>query len=229
VLTALSPAKVWVGLKNGDAVGLRLDLLAEVFVNATKVGQGQLDNVSAGTSGFNGAILDTMTLSLNPASLNFNDALKIMVSARRTCSGAGHNSGMVTLWYNGKEIDTGLARDAGSRFDATIGGSNSNYYLRTSFALSATAGSSRTFVDRFVDSSAPCPNRPFTTLAPEHHAVGIRDQWYAPDGRPSPRCRAVSQVLRRRVPIKPACRRGRGCRGDGGGAHVRGPIVGSGV
>ena len=45
-LTSLNPAKVWVGLKNSDAVGLRLDLKTEVFVNQIKVGEGQLNNVT---------------------------------------------------------------------------------------------------------------------------------------------------------------------------------------
>jgi len=36
-LTVLSTAKLWVGLRNSDDVGLRLDLKAEVFVNSTSV------------------------------------------------------------------------------------------------------------------------------------------------------------------------------------------------
>jgi uncharacterized repeat protein (TIGR03803 family) len=163
-LTALSPANVWVGLKNSDDVGLNLDLLAEVFVNTIRVGQGHLDNVSAGGSGFNGAILDSMAFNLTPVPFNFHDALRIRVSARRTCSGAGHVSGTATLWYDGRRIDTGSARDAGSRFDATLSGSNVDYYLRKTFNLSATAGTSRTSIDKYVDSSAPCPGRPFTAF-----------------------------------------------------------------
>jgi hypothetical protein len=43
VLISLSPAKVWVGLKNSDAVGLRLDLRTEVLLNGTKIAQGELN------------------------------------------------------------------------------------------------------------------------------------------------------------------------------------------
>ena len=46
LLTALSPAKLWVGLKNSDAVGLRLDLIAEVFIDSESnapIGTGYTD------------------------------------------------------------------------------------------------------------------------------------------------------------------------------------------
>jgi Transposase domain (DUF772) len=63
-LTALSPAEVWVGVKNSDAVGLRLDLKAEMYLNATKVGEGQLINVASGSSGFTNARLHAIPLTL---------------------------------------------------------------------------------------------------------------------------------------------------------------------
>ena len=166
----LAPAKLWVGLKSSDAVGLRLDLKAEVFINSTgnpPAGTGELDNVSSGSSGFNNALLNSISLALTdgPLSLSPGDILLLRVSVRRTCSGAGHASGTARLWYNGKAIDTGTSRDAGSRFGAAIndGGIN-NYYLRPGFILSRTAGASKTSVDKFVDSSAPCPDRPFTAF-----------------------------------------------------------------
>ncbi len=116
-LTALSPAKVWVGLRNSDAVGLRLDLKAEVFVDATKIGEGELHNVASGSSGFNNAILNTIPLSLTggSASVPSGAELKIKVSARRTCFGTGHASGTPRLWYNGQPVDSGPTRGAGSR------------------------------------------------------------------------------------------------------------------
>src|SRR5262249_17537243 len=39
---SLAPAKLWVGLKSSDDVGLRADLQAEVLVNGSVVGTGQL-------------------------------------------------------------------------------------------------------------------------------------------------------------------------------------------
>jgi hypothetical protein len=156
---------MWVGLANSDDVGLRLDLLAEVFINATKVGQGEIDDVASGSSGFNNAILQTIPLALTggPAPAPSGSQLKIRVSARRTCFGGGHASGTPRLWYNGLPTDTGASRDAGSRFDATIGGSTDDYFLRTGFALSKTPGTLRTSVDAAVNSSVACPARPFTS------------------------------------------------------------------
>ena len=76
-------------------------------------------------------------------------------------------AGSARFWYNGAAIDNGAQADAGSRFDATISGASSDYYLRTDFTnlfLSTAAGSSRTFIDELLDSSVPCPDRPFTAF-----------------------------------------------------------------
>ena len=161
-----SPARLWVGLKNSDDVGLRLDLKAEVFLNSTSnppVATGEADNVPSGSSGFNNAKLNSvfLTLAEGPTGIIPGDQLLLRVSVRRTCFGGGHASGTARLWYNGAAIDTGAGRNAGSRFDVTQGGVNSEEYLRTGFALSTSAGSSRTFIDKFVDSKTPCPSRPF--------------------------------------------------------------------
>ena len=131
-LSALSPARVWIGLKNSDDVGLRLDLLAEVFVDGTKVGEGRLNNVSAGSSGFNNAILNPIPLALTGGPVDFPvvAALEVKVSVRRTCSGGGHASGIARIWYNGQPIDSGAKRDAGSRFDAISDGATTDNFLR---------------------------------------------------------------------------------------------------
>jgi uncharacterized repeat protein (TIGR01451 family) len=156
-LTALSPAKVWIGLKSSDDEGTNVDLLAEVLKNGSVVGSGQLNNVSSGSSGFNNAILRTITLGLNSAtSICPGDTLSFRLSVR--VNNAGSSTITVRLWYNGAFIDTGASRDAGSRFDATIGGSNSNYFLRSpGFTLNTTAGSSRTFADKLTSNSGGNP------------------------------------------------------------------------
>jgi uncharacterized repeat protein (TIGR01451 family) len=164
-LSALSPAKLWVG-QNDANKQLKFDLMAEVLVNGTVVGSGQLANVSAGGSDFTQATLDTVSLALNSAtSVPAGAALSIRASVRSSCSvkKAG-NSGVARLWYNGQPIDGGKpsGRDAGSRFDATIGGTNSNYFLRSAFALATVAGTSREFIDVAVDNNVACPSRPFT-------------------------------------------------------------------
>jgi hypothetical protein len=152
--TALSPANVWVGLKNSDAVGLRVDLKAEVFLNATKVGEGQLNNVASGSSGFNNAKFNSIPLTLfEPVEVVSGDTLSLTLSVRRTCFGGGHNSGTPRLWFNDSQ--------ANSRFGATIEDAASEFFLREGFALSTSAGTSKRSIDVPVDSKAPCPDRPF--------------------------------------------------------------------
>ena len=83
-LTALGPAKVWIGLKNSDDVGTKFDLLAEVLRNGSVIGSGQLNEVPGGSSGFNNAILETISLALTaPSNLCSGDTLSFQpVGAR---------------------------------------------------------------------------------------------------------------------------------------------------
>jgi hypothetical protein len=156
-LTALSPAKVWVGLKNSDDVGLRLDLKAQVSANGQVVAEGQLNNVFGGSSGFNNARLSTIPFDFVPP---FTppvgvSRLEITVSARRTCFDGGHNSGTARLWFNDGQ--------ANSRFDATTDGTTADYFLQNGGALGTGAGSGpKKTADAAVTSSVPCPDRPFT-------------------------------------------------------------------
>jgi hypothetical protein len=133
-LTALSPADVWIGLKNSDDVGTNFDLLAEVFRNGALVGSGQINNVSGGSSGFNNAKDRAIALALtSPGTdpLCSGDTLSIRLSVRVTAVG-GHSSGTARLWYNDSA--------ANSHFDATIGGVNSNFYLLNGFVLGTSPG-----------------------------------------------------------------------------------------
>jgi hypothetical protein len=173
MLTELSPAKAWIGLKNNDDVGLRVDLRADVFLKEgpteTLVGQGELLNQSTGSSGFSNASLMTIPLGLTTGAVSVPPGaqLELRLSARRTCTGGGHVSGTVRLWYNGAAIDTGAGRDAGSRFDATITPDTAKvYFLRGAFALSTLAGTSRLSIDKFVNSSVACSGsgRPYTSF-----------------------------------------------------------------
>src|SRR6185437_11105541 len=122
-------------------------------------GTGQLSNVKAGGSAFNRSVFDTITLALgSPTNVPAGASLAIRVSVRITCAMSSTGlSSIARLWYNGQLIDGGKARDAGSRFDATIGGTNRNYFLRTGSALATTAGSARQFVDVPVNDASACP------------------------------------------------------------------------
>jgi hypothetical protein len=127
---------------------------------------GNLANIATGSSGFNNAILNSVQLSLSTGSVDVpaGAQLAVRVSARRTCSGIGHNSGTAREWFNGQPIDSGANRDAGSRVRLTFAGTTSDYFLRTPSGLSSTAGTARTSVDVLVNSSAACPSRPYSVL-----------------------------------------------------------------
>jgi hypothetical protein len=165
-LTAVAPVKVWIGLKNSDDVGLRLDLRAELLVGNVVAASGTLDNVSSGGSGFNNAVLQSVAMSLTsgPLDIPADAEVAMRVSARRTCLGGGHNSGTVRAWFNGLPIDEGPMRDAGSRLQATVAGIAWPVFLRNGFDLALLPGINRQSVDAGVNSGAACPARPFVLL-----------------------------------------------------------------
>ena len=124
---------MWIGLKNSDAVGLRVDLKADVLADAALIGSGVLPNVATGSSGFNNARLQAIPLTLVGGAVEMPEEteLALTVSVRRTCFGSGHNSGTVRLWYNGQPVDSASGRDAGSHFEATIDGEELAFFLRS--------------------------------------------------------------------------------------------------
>src|ERR1041385_3788478 len=132
LLTALGPGRVWGGLKNSDDVGIRFDLRAEVYRDATLVGSGVSASVVGGSSGFNNAKLDAIPMTPDDGvTFSPGDTLKIKLLIRNACVGSGKNSGSARLWFNDSV--------ANSRFDATIG-SAATYYLLNGSALSTAAG-----------------------------------------------------------------------------------------
>jgi CSLREA domain-containing protein len=169
-VTAIGPARVWLGLKNSDDVGTNFDLLAEVFKNSELTpiaSSGVIPNVPGGGSGFNNAVLRIISLTLTGSpSINAGDTLRFRLSVR-IAAASRHRSGTARLWYNGAATDTGATRDAGSRFNATIGSNPpTDYFLRSGigFPLSTTAGTSKQFIDVSVDRAVGGnPFKPFGT------------------------------------------------------------------
>jgi hypothetical protein len=147
-LSALTPAKVWVGLKNSDDVGTKFDLLAEVYRDETLVTTGHLDNVPGGSSGFTNAKLHTIPFdAFAPVAVPSGSQLKIRLYVRNACVGPTHNSGTARLWYNDSAAD--------SRFGATVGGSSVDYHLLSGQLLGSAAGPGpKKTVD--VAAGAPC-------------------------------------------------------------------------
>src|SRR5205823_2146624 len=123
---------------------------------------------ATGSSGFNNALLQSIPLALTngavpvPGGANVTLTLK----ARRTCFGTGHNTGIARLWYNGRAVDTGSARDADSRLGATIDQAAKTLHVRTGAVLSETAGTAKTSADATVTSAQPCTGtgRPYTSF-----------------------------------------------------------------
>ncbi len=133
-LTSLSPAKVWIGVKNSDDIGIKFDLKAEVYKGTNLISSGEVDSVAGGSNGFAHAQLNAIPFNtFSPINFPAGSQLSIKVYARNACSGSGKNSGTARLWYNDSQ--------ANSLFGATIADSNSNYYLLTNSLLGKNAGS----------------------------------------------------------------------------------------
>ncbi|HSW88862.1 MAG TPA: hypothetical protein VLG12_06895 [Candidatus Saccharimonadales bacterium] len=155
-LTSLSPAKIWIGLKNSDDVGVKFDVKAEVYKDSTLVTSGETDSVLAGSSGFNNAKLDTISFnSFSPLDFPSGSQLKMAIYVRNACTGSGHNSGTARLWYNDSQ--------ANSQFGATIGNTTTNYFLGDALTLLTSAGTGpKKTID--IQSGAKCSAfKPFGT------------------------------------------------------------------
>ncbi len=159
-------ARVWIGVKGKADYGLRVDLLAEVFVNGAPAGSGLLTNLTTGQPGFAKAVFYTVPLPAVDAPSGAT--LDLKVSARRSCSGSGINSGIAQLWYNGQPVDSGTGAHAGSRVGVTAAGQTAYLFLRDGPVLDPAAGTLRPFDRRLVDQRDPLHGR---RLAPAVHAV----------------------------------------------------------
>ena len=97
------------------------------------------------------------TLTGAPVLVPDGAQLEFRLSARRTCSGGGHAAGTVLLWYDGRALDSGSARNAGSRLGATRGSrTTTNFAMRFGLGLSDTAGTAKTSVAVALNSKETC-------------------------------------------------------------------------
>jgi hypothetical protein len=176
--SAVHQANIWVGFKSGgggddasasdgsDGPGDRatddgsteFDLRAEVFKNGVLVGSGQLNNVSGGGLSLNDAILRSIGLAFSSSNITLvsSDKLSIRLSVRigGNDEGADQRPGRratARLWFNNSRVN--------SRFDATINGVDSTFYLRDGFLLSTSLG----VQPRNIDVSAKRTFQPFGT------------------------------------------------------------------
>jgi hypothetical protein len=135
-LTALSPAEIWLGLKNSDDVGTNFDLKVEILKNGSVIGSGESLNVPGGGSGFNRAVQRSINLAITAPGTAFSsgDQLGIKIYAR--IGATGHRNGTARLWFNDAAADT--------EFDTTIGGVEQDWYIRALGGLEDTPGSGPT-------------------------------------------------------------------------------------
>ena len=158
VLTALGPARVWIGLKNSDDVGTKFDLLAEVCQNGVLIGSGQLNGIPGGSSGFNNAVLRAIDVALlAPVDIDPGDSLSLKLSVRIAVGVPGHRSGTARLWFNDAAANT--------RISPTIECVASDNFLLNGFLLGATAGPGpKKTIDVFVNRAVGGnPFKPFGT------------------------------------------------------------------
>ena len=134
---------MWVGLQNILSAGTRLDLFAQIYKDSTVISSGHLNSFfpGLGIGGVFGAAITTIPMSnFSPGDFPDGTNLSLKLSVRNACFGSLRNQGIARLWYNDSA--------ANSRFGATLGGVESNYYLVNNFLLNAAAGSGpRKFVD----------------------------------------------------------------------------------
>lgn len=131
-LNAVGPAQIWLGLKNGNDVGTKFDLLAEALRNGSVIGSGQLNDVPSGGNTFNTAVLRTINLALPSAvGLQPGDNVSLRLSVRIAAS-SGRGNGTARLWFNDAA--------ANSHFNASIESSSHTYYLLDGFLLGTNVG-----------------------------------------------------------------------------------------
>ena len=148
-VNCLSPAELWIGLKNSDDVGTKFDLQAQVTLNNNVIGSGELDSVNGGSSGFNNAKERGIPLTFpTPQTLHNNDVICFIPSVRIATQVSGHRSGTARLWYGDAAAD--------SRFDLRVGVNDVNLYLVNISGVDRLdgVGSVRKTKDVFVDKAA---------------------------------------------------------------------------
>jgi hypothetical protein len=157
-VTALSPAHLWIGLKNGDDQGTRFDLKVELLRYGTPVASGLQRCITGVTRNPASAIEVVAAFDpFAPVLVTGGDVLSLKVSTRigtnpdgSKCSGPGgshNNAAGLRLYYDS------VSRR--SRFDATIAPSpNEDLYLRSNGSACANAPSSGV-TERVLDDDVP--------------------------------------------------------------------------
>jgi N-acetylneuraminic acid mutarotase len=164
-LTALSPARLWVGLKNSDDQGTQFDIKVEILKNGTPVASGLQRCMTGLTRNPNLAQLSNTAFdAFAPVTFGSGDVLSLRISTRigtnpdgTKCAGPGgsHNNATgLRLYYD--------AASRASHFDATISPNpNTNLYLHSDGGVCPGGdGDSPGVTTRFLDAIAPVAANP---------------------------------------------------------------------
>ena len=164
-LSVLSPAHVWVGLKNSDDQGTQFDLKVELLQNGSPVASGLTRCVTSVTR--NPASAREVVVSFDPFApvpLASGDVLALRVSTRigttvgdAKCAGPGgsHNNARgLRLYYDSTNREL--------RFDATIPpGASEDLFLRSDGGNCPNGdGESQGVITRFLSPTAPVSATP---------------------------------------------------------------------
>lgn len=146
MISSVSSAKIWLGIKNILDIGVKFDIHADVYKNGTLLTSGQLNSVTAGLTGnFASAKLDTIPFNIfSPTAFPAGSQLMFTLSVRNACGGSLRNKGDARLWFDDAQ--------ANSQFGATIDSTTNNYFLLDNFILGTNSGSSRKTIDISVGS-----------------------------------------------------------------------------
>jgi hypothetical protein len=154
VLTALSQATVYVGLKNGDDVGTKFDVRVDLLRNGTSVASGATRCVTGvARPAANAKEVKVDWAPFAPVTLEDDDVLSMRVSTRigtnpddTFCGGHSNAVGLRTYY-------DAVGRQA--RFDATIfPAANSDEYLHSNGTPCGSSGSTGV-TSLYTDATAP--------------------------------------------------------------------------
>jgi hypothetical protein len=159
VLTAASPAHLWIGLKSSDDQGTNFDVDVEILKDGGVVASGLLRCVTGVTR--NASLAREVVVPFDSFSsvplasgdvLSFNAFTRVGTNPDGTKCG-GHNSAAgVRLYYD--------STNRPSRFDATITpDSSKDFYLHSDGTVCGSAQSSGV-TTRFLDNNAPTASNP---------------------------------------------------------------------
>jgi hypothetical protein len=156
-VSAVGPAKLWIGLKNSDDQGTQFDLRAEMYLNGVRISEGETLCITGVTR--NSSLAREIAVPLNPVSNGSyasGDIFSLKVLTRigttatgQKCTGPGgsHNNAVgLRLYYDA--LDRPSTVSAAIAPDPIMG-----YYLHTTNGISLLDGVAPMGAQKYKDSN----------------------------------------------------------------------------